>query len=540
MSRRGNILLATLAAAVWPLLLSAQQHDHGHGSGDDDVKLLSTMGSLHYTVTTSAAAQPWFDQGLRFYWAFNHEEAVRSFREAERLDPACAMCAFGQALALGPNINAPMDPAAGEEAWKIVQRAASLAGQNGRETAMIAALQARYQPGTERAVADSHWSVAIAKVAEAHPGDLELKALSAEAIMDLSPWNYWSGGKPRPQTPAMLALIDDVLAVNPDHPGGCHLLIHAVEAQDPARAVGCAERLAGLMPGAGHLVHMPAHIYIRLGRYADAIRMNEHAVHADQELFEGPGKANGFYGVAYYPHNWHFMSFAAAMAGRKSVAMLAAHKTAEAITVDVARAVPAVEPVGAIPWYTMVTFGDWGGILAQPMPPADLRFTSAMAYYARGMAFSAGRRWAEARAALDTVQRIAKSYAEGEPKVALSIAALALEGEMQLRSGKPRSAVATFQKAVAMEDQLNYTEPPTWYYPMRQSLGKAQLAAGDATAAEQTYRADLKQFPGNGWSLLGLRQSLEKQGRVKEANDLAVQQAAAWKDSDVVPVASRF
>jgi tetratricopeptide (TPR) repeat protein len=540
MSRSVNTLLTLLLVAAGPSALSGQ-HDHGQGDAakDNPPVLLTSLGNLTYPVTTTAAAQPWFDQGLRFYWAFNHEEAIRSFREAERLDPACAMCAFGQALALGPNINAPMDPAVGAQAREIAERAAGLTGRNGREEAMIAALQQRYARGVERAAADSAWATAIARVAEAHPGDLELKALVAEAIMDLSPWNYWSQGQPRPQTDAMLKQIDDVLAVSPDHPGACHLLIHAVEAHDPARAVACAERLASLMPGAGHLVHMPAHIYIRLGRYAEAIKINEHAVHADQHLFEGPGKANGFYGLAYYPHNWHFMSFAAAMDNNRAVAMHAARETVKAITVQVARDVPAVEPVGAITWYTMVTFGDWAGILAEPMPPADLRFTSGMAYYARGMAFSAGRRWAEARAALDSVKRIAKAYPEGETRVALEIAALALGGEVQMRSGRPKEAVATLTQATALEDKLNYTEPPTWFYPIRQSLGKAQLLAGDAVAAEATYRHDLKQFPGNGWSLIGLHQSLVKQKKMDEAAAVWPEVEEAWK-GQARPAGSRF
>ncbi|HWA16442.1 MAG TPA: tetratricopeptide repeat protein [Gemmatimonadales bacterium] len=540
MSRPSNILLAFALVAAGPAILGAQ-HDHAGGgsTGDDPPQLLDNLGTLAYPVTTTSMAQLWFNQGLRFYWAFNHEEAIRSFREAERLDPNCAMCAFGQALSLGPNINAPMEDAAAKQAWEIVQRAERLPGKNGRESGMIAALRQRYDPSLSRAAADSAWATAIGKMAAAHPGDLELKSLAAEAIMDLSPWNYWSNGEPRPQTADLLAMIDAVIAVNPNHPGACHLLIHAVEAVDPERALGCAERLASLMPGAGHLVHMPAHIYIRLGRYDDAIKLNEHAVHADQHLFEGPGKANGFYGLSYYPHNWHFMSFAAAMDNNRGVALKAARETARSITPTVARAVPAVEPVGAITWYTMVTFGEWAAILAEPMPPADLRFTSGMAYYARGMALSAGRRWPEARAALDSVQRIAKAYPEGEPQVALQIAALALEGEMQLRSGNPKQSVVSFTKATALEDGLNYTEPPTWYYPIRQSLGKAQLAAGDAAGAEATYRHDLKQFPGNGWSLIGLHQSLVKQGRMEEAATLWPEVETTWK-GQVRPGASRF
>lgn len=533
--------LLALAATVLPAALAGQ--DHAHHPVRDTMPLYDNLGALHYAVTTSdPLAQAYFDQGLRLYWAFNHAEAVRAFAEAERRDPACAMCAFGQALALGPNINAPMDSAAGVQAWGVVQRALRLPGRDAREAEAIRALAGRYDPARSRAAADSAWAEAIGEVADRYPQDPDLQAFHAEALMDLSPWRYWlPDGSARPATLTILARIERVLAANPDHPGGCHLLIHAVEAVEPERAVACAERLAGLMPGAGHLVHMPGHIYIRVGRYADAIRANEHAVHADEHFFEGPNVSrHGLYGLGYYPHNWHFMSFAASMSGRRGVALHAARQVTATVGSEQARAQPWLEAVTPVVYSTMVTFGDWDGILAEPLPPRDLRYTTGMAYYARGVAFAARRRWAEARAALDSVTAIAPGLPEGDNRIALQIAGRMLEGEILLRSGQSRAAVRAFTDAVGLEDGLAYTEPPTWYYPARHSLGKALLAAGAAAEAERVYREDLRDFPENGWSLFGLARSLERQGRTSEAREVEARFRAAWKDADVTLTASRF
>lgn len=543
MSRTHHAWLALLAGLTLPAVAAAQDHGHGTGETAQGTPLYTTLGTLHYPVaTTRPEAQAYFDQGLRFYWAFNHEAAIRSFGEAERLDSLCAMCAFGQALAMGPNINAPMDPAVAPKAWATAQRAARLAGQNLRDRALTSALLKRYDPARERTAADSAWATAIAVVADAYPTHLEIQGLAAEALMDLSPWRYWTPtGEARPDTPRLLARIDAILAANGEHPGGCHLLIHAVEAKAPERAIACAERLASQMPGAGHLVHMPAHIYIRLGRYADAIRINEDAVHADEHLFEGPSAGkNSFYGLAYYPHNWHFMSFAASMAADQETAMRAARQTTASITIEVARAVPSLEPIGAVAWQTMITFGQWKAVLAEPLPPADLRYLTGMAYYARGMAFSANRRWAEAHAARDSVQRISRGYPEGDPQIALQIAALALEGEILQRSGKASASVAPFLRAVELEDGLAYTEPPTWYYPVRQSLGKAMLAAGDLTGAERIYREDLQRFPHNPWSLTGLQRSLTRQGKQVEAGQVGKQLENALSGNGIQLTASRY
>lgn len=543
MPARTAAALLFLAAA--PLAAqSGGPHAHDHAGTDSTIPLYTNLGNLHYPVTTGVGrAQAYFDQGLRLYWAFNHAESERSFAEAERLDPGCAMCAFGQALALGPNINAPMDSAAGARAWTHALRAQGhAAAAPERERAMIGALIRRYEPAAARTTADSAWADAIGAVADRYPDDPELQALAAEALMDLSPWNYWEkDGSARPATPGILSRLEGVITRDPNHPGACHLYIHAVEATQPARAVDCAERLAALMPGAGHLVHMPGHIYIRVGRYRDAIRANEHAVHADQGYLEGPSALRGgIYGLGYYPHNWHFMSFAAALAGESKVALHAARKVTETVGYDIARQQPWVEAVTPIVYWTMVNFGRWDELLAEPLPPADLRYTYGMANYARGVAYAAKGRWAQAAAARDTVQAVADSMPDSDNRVAMRIAAKMVEGEIALRRGNARDAVLRFREAAEMEDGMTYIEPPTWYFPVRHSLGKALLAAGDAAEAERVYREDLVRFPENGWALLGLRISLERQGKRTEALVVDARFREAWKGADVRIQSSRF
>lgn len=541
---RGACLALLAAGPISAQTESYASHAHSAAQSDGEVPLYTNLGTLHYAVTTvSSEAQAYFDQGLRLYWGFNHAESARAFAEAVRLDTTCALCAFGQALAFGPNINAPMDSADGAAAWEITQRAtAAAAGVNEREQAMIAALRLRYDPATARAAADSAWAHAIGEVADRYPEDPELQAFAAEALMDLSPWYYWEkDGSPRPATATILARLEGVLARDANHPGACHLFIHAVEATQPARAVACAERLAALMPGAGHVVHMPGHIYIRVGRYRDAITANEHAVHADQSYFEGPAVSKqGMYALGYYPHNWHFMSFAAAMAGQGGVALRAARKVTESVGYEVARKAPWVEAVTPIVYWTLVNFGRWNDVLDEPLPPSDLRYTTGMAFYARGVAFAAKGRWAEARAALDSVQAVAGAMAEGENRVAMRIGARMVEGEIALRQGRIRDAVRHFRDAADMEDAMTYIEPPTWYFPVRHSLGKALLAAGEAIEAERVYRQDLDRFPENGWALLGLKLSLEKQGKRTEAAAVAARFQEAWRGADVRITSSRF
>ncbi len=512
----------------------------------DDVPLYDNLGTLHHEITTEvAAAQDYFDQGLRWLYAFNHVAAAQSFMVAESLDPTCAMCGWGVALANAPNLNLPMDSAAGAEGYAAIQRALENApGATTGERALIEAMAARFDadPLAARPALDSAYARAMGEVAAAYPGDPDAQVLYADALMNLSPWSYYTeDGEPRPDTPLILARLEAVLEQNPDHPGACHLFIHAVEANEPELAIPCAEHLAALMPGAGHIVHMPGHIYIRVGRYADAIEANRHAVHADESYLEGPHVSRrGVYPQGYYPHNYHFMGFAALMAGDSETAVYAARKVSEKVGPEIAREIEWLEVITPFVYWTLVSFGMWDEVLAEPPPPSDLRFTTGQAWYARGVAFAATGERAQAEAALDTVDAIVANYAEGDARTALRIAAEALAGEIALRNGDAELGARHFRSAAELEDGLTYNEPPTWYYPMRQSLGRALLEAGRPAEAEAAYREDLERFPNNGWSLFGLQQSLAAQGKAREAAAVQVQFEEAWKSADVTLEASRF
>jgi tetratricopeptide (TPR) repeat protein len=506
--------------------------------------LYANLGRHHFPISSRLTrTQQYFDQGLRLTYAFNHAEAIRAFTEAARLDPECAICHWGVALAYGPNINAPMDSAAGVLAYQAVQRARALAeGAPAHERALIDALSERYAevPPADRAALDSAYARAMADVVRRFPGDLEAPTLYAEALMTLRPWNYWTReGEPHPGTEEILSLLEGVLRRNPDHPGACHFYIHAVEAAQPEKAVACAERLARLMPGAGHLVHMPAHIYIRVGRWADAIEANHHAVHAD-ESYIADQRPTGVYPVAYYPHNHHFLSFAATMVGRSEQAIQSARAVVDAVPVEVAREVPEVEALLPYLHLTLVTFGRWDEVLSTPAPPRELRFATGLVEYARGVAHAARGNQAEARAALDTVRAIARGD-HGEMGVAvLEIAWHSLAGEIEARAGRLPAAAGHFRAAVEIEDELLYFEPPPWYYPVRHSLAAVELRAGNAAAAERLYREDLRRFPENGWSLFGLAESLRAQGRRLDAEEAEERFARTWAGADVELTASRF
>ncbi len=541
--------LAVVGSAISAPALRAQDtHAHHAPTASAAVPLRSDLGSWSRPVgTRSTEAQQYFDQGLRWYYAFNHAEAVRSFREAQRLDPACVMCVWGEALALGPNMNAPMEAAAETQAIAAVQRGLGMidrADARDSEVALLRALAARYLDGraATRATRDSAYADAMRTLAEASPSDPDLLALSAEATMQLSPWAYWTtDGTPRDGTDRLLGWLERALRSTPTHPGACHFFIHAVEAAKPERAVPCAERLAALMPGAGHIVHMPAHIYIRVGRWADAITANEHAVHADDSYFDGPHTTDAaFYAVAYQPHNHHFLTLASVMAGASERAITASREVTRLITPEVARAVPMLEPMLAVPVQTLVTFGRWADVLNEPLPPSDLRVALAHTWYARGVAFAAIGRVMEARATVDSIRGVAASLPEGEPRITLQIAALAVRGELALRAGDASRAVSLFREAVALEDGLSYMEPPTWHYPMRHSLGKALLAAGQAREAAQVYEEDLRRFPENGWSLTGLALALDAQQRHDDATAVRRRLSTAWRLADVTITSSRY
>ncbi len=514
----------------------------------DTVPLLTGLGSWHRRVATSVpAAQSYFDQGLRLYYAFNHAESVRSFREAQRLDRSCVMCAWGEAMALGPNMNAPMDTSAERLAVAATRRAVSLANRatvSGREAAFVRAIAARYLDGASvtRSGRDSSYASAMAAIAAAAPKDADALALAAEGAMDLTPWNYWAkDATAHAGTTRLVGWLERAMRLEPKHPGACHFYIHAVEAVHPQRAVPCAERLAALMPGAGHIVHMPAHIYIRVGRWADAIEINKRAVHADEKYFDGPHTPDsGFYTAAYASHNHHFLALAAMMAGNSATAIDASRRVTQIVTPEMARAAPMLEPLLAVPVQTLVSFGRWDDVLRMPLPATDLRVALAHSWYARGIAFAATGRSPEARATADSIRTTSRGMPQSELRVTLEIAALMVDGEVALRADNAASAVRAFTEAAALEDGLSYMEPPTWYYPVRHSLGKAQLAAGHYRGAEQSYRADLERFPENGWSLRALALSLEAQGRIREAQDAERRFVKAWRLADVEISSSRY
>lgn len=506
--------------------------------------LFDDIGDYHAPIsTTSATAQQYFDQGLTLTYGFNHAEAVRSFRAAQAADPACAMCFWGEAYALGPNINKPMDPADAPAAWTAVQQAAALApGASAREQALIEALQARYaaEAPADRSPLDAAFAHAMAAVVTAHPDDLDAATVYAEAMMDQMPWDYYhADGSAKPLTETVIATLESVLARNPDHIGAIHLYIHAVEASDtPARAEAGADRLGDLVPGVGHLVHMPSHIYLRVGRYHDATRVNELAAAAD-ESYINQCRAQGFYPALYYPHNVHFLWYTASLEGRSKVALAAARKLAENVPLDLIGGIPLIEQFLAVPMYGLIRFGRWDEVLLEPRPNSRHRFATAMWHAARGIAQAAKGRayaaelertaWREAAAGFGP-----DSYATyGYPAdVLLRIAGHVLNAAIAAANEHSDSVISELQSAVTLEDSLPYMEPPYWFFPNRQLLGHALLQRGQAAEAEAVFTRDLAKVPDNGWSLHGLAASLKHQGRHDEAARVRQKLARAWERTD--------
>jgi tetratricopeptide (TPR) repeat protein len=517
-----------------------------------EAPLFNNLGDHQHSVTTrSATAQQYFNQGLILAFAFNHAESARAFQAAQRLDPDCAMCFWGEALALGPNINAPMFPEAVPRAWAAAQKAQELASLvTPREQAYIRALQARYRekPPEDRSGLDRDYRDAMRKLVQEYPDDLDAAALYAEAIMDTTAWNYWEpDGEPGPQTAELLRVLEDVLREAPNHPLALHLYIHAVEASgDPARGEAAADRLATLVPGAGHMVHMPAHIYMRVGRYADAADINARAAAAD-ESYITQCRAQGFYPAAYYPHNVHFLWWAATAEGRADVAIGAAHKLTQLVTPDMVRQYAVVEPLLAVPQLALLQFGRWDALLAEPAPLPEFPLASALAGYAQGMALTAKGDLPKAAQKLEALRGIARTakwdtYAvyQVPAEQIVEIAELLLDAELRLRAGDKGGGIERLRKAVARQDALPYMEPPYWDYSIRQSLGKTLLTVGLARDAEQVYREDLRRHPRNGWSLFGLEQALRAQGKTASADEVKRRFEQAWARADIKLVASRF
>jgi tetratricopeptide (TPR) repeat protein len=519
--------------------------------------LYDNLGSHHTAITTtSPEAQKYFDQGMTLSYAFNHAESIRAFRHAAALDPACAMCYWGVAFAYGPNINAPITEEPAKAAYQAIGQARSAgAGAPERERAYIDALAKRYvaDPKAERAPLDRAYADAMREVAKRFPDDLDAATLFAQSLMDTSPWNYWEkDGSPRQFTNEVISSLESVLARKPDHIGAIHLYIHAVEASpNPGRATQYADRLGALVPGAGHLVHMPAHIYLRTGRYNDASVVNQQAVKADEAYFKGDAVAgNMTYQVGYYPHNIHFFVAAASMEGRQADALKAADEVRARMHGDMLRDPGMggmVQHMNLSPLYTRMRFGMWDAILAEPAPPSDLPFTTAMWHVARGLAYTGQGKLGDAeteRAAVAAVkdEPSLKTLGISSANFAASIVAIGhevLAGEIETRKRSADRAMSHFAKAVALEDGLTYMEPPDWPVPVRQLQGAALLELGRVKEAETAFRDDMKKFPDNGWSLSGLQASLTKQGRSAEAATVKARLDEQWKMADVELAAGR-
>ena len=503
----------------------------------EQVTLEPGLGNHHFAVSATAPAQQLFDQGLRLAYAFNHPEAERSFRAAAAADPACAMCWWGVALVLGPNINMPMDPAAAAPAMEALAKAQAAAPKvTDRERAYIEALTARYAAPAPavRAPLDSAYASAMALVARQFPEDLDAQVLYAEALMDLRPWDYWNAqGKPNPGLEQLVPTLEGVIAADSMNPGACHYHIHAVEKVNPSLAVPCAERLAALMPAAGHLVHMPAHIYARVGRYNDAVDANVHAVHADEEFIADRGGQSSLYTAIYYPHNYHFLAFASAFAGRSKEAIASAAAASEHTSPEVAALAVEAEYVLPARVLYLATFQQWDSVLAVPEPPANLRTARGMALYARGSAYAATGKAADARASLDTVRMLAANEEPGIRKLLLGISAAMLQGTIAQRGGNLKEAVASFQRAAAMEDSLPYMEPAFWHQPTRFALGAALLQANRPREAATAYREILAIYPESGMALNGLALSLKAGGDQAGAAELQPRITKAWSRADV-------
>ena len=514
---------------------------------------LQNLGNHKFPVTTnSSRAQLFINQAMMLVYGFNHAEATRSFREAVRLDPDCAMAYWGMALVLGPNINMAMLPDAEPLAYEMIQKAiAHKKNASDKEKAYIDALANRYSGAQKpnRAALDMAYATAMRELRDRYPDDLDIATLYAEALMDLRPWNYWTRDmQPYPETVEVMKVLESVLARNPNHPGAIHLYIHTVELARPQLAEAAAERLWTLAPGAGHLVHMPSHIFRRIGRYTDASRSNQDAIAADEDYIT-QCRAQGVYPLAYYPHNIHFLWDSATMQGRSHVAIEAARKSASKIPEGAWREVPLLHQFLVAPLFAYTRFGEWEFILKEPRPPQDSLFWTGMWHYARGMALTATGKLDEAKQELaslrintahESMDDYRVTFSRNGAKAILDIATEVLAGELSAKRGDNDKAIARLHRGILLEDNLIYNEPPDWHVPVRQALGAVLLETGRAAEAEAVYWQDLSLNRENGWSLFGLMQSLRAQGKEAQAAMIEKRFQKAWSQSDVALTASRL
>jgi tetratricopeptide (TPR) repeat protein len=518
-----------------------------HGStpapaSEKPATLLSGMGSHHRPVTTrNAEAQKFFDQGLTLIYAFNHEEAIRAFKRAAELDPQMAMAHWGIALALGPNINRDIDPERLKAAYEAAQKALSLAANaSENERAFIEALSKRYSlaPGADLRKLAVDYKNAMGEISRRFPDDLDAATLYAESAMNLRPWQLWtSDGKPAEGTEEIVAVLESVLKRDPHHIGAIHYYIHAVEAsRTPERALVYAPRLSTAVPAAGHLVHMPAHIYMRTGDYAAAAQSNKDAAEADEAFFKATGR-EGFYPLMYYNHNVHFLAIAHSMTGQYALAIEAARKLERNVAPHL-KTMPMFDGFAATPVLVLVRFRKWDEILKLPQPEAGLHGMAAIRRFARGMAYAAKGQTAQAESErklfLEAVKTVPaeSGYGLNSSSSVLQLAEQVLGARMAVAQKDYKTALELLRKAVEMEDALAYDEPPGWFLPVRESLGGALMQSGAHAEAEKIFRADLERNARNGRSLYGLMESLKAQGKKDAAQFVRREFESAWKNAD--------
>ena len=535
--------MLALRLVVWTCLAAG-------GQAASPPKLLDTLGSYHRPISSkSKKAQAYFDQGLRLLYAFNHEEAQAAFEEAGRRDPTCTICFWGAALTLGPNINLPAIPERARAAYRLLQKAQALAtGASPVERALIGALARRYanpppsEPERQQAL-DSAYANAMREVATRFPKDADVVTLFAEAMMDLRPWDFWTiDGMPQPGTEEIVATLEGVLRAEPDHPGANHYLIHAVEASPhPERALASAERLKTLVPGAGHLVHMPSHVYIRTGNYAESAEANRRAIAVDAAAPHD----HPIYAM-YVAHNFQFLWASGLMEGRSAESLQAARDMLRRVPPEMLKEMPGFDSLLTDPVIGLARFGRWTDLLQEPLPAEEFPTARGLVHAARGLALvktadraGAARELAEVEAIRERTSPDAKVGLNAASDV-LAIAADVLGAELALANGDLASGLTRFQRAVVGEDGLRYDEPPDWSFPVRHQLGAALLAAGQPGRAEAVYRADLQRHPRNGWALFGLMKSLQAQGKTEQASAAQRDFSEAWKHADVQLTASAF
>jgi len=508
--------------------------------------LFENLGNLHFGISTKdQKAQTYFDQGLKLTYAFNHAEAHRSFMEASRLDPKAAMAFWGQAYALGPNINDPMpDDERRTKSYEALNKARNKA-QNAtpKEKALIEALSHRYSDDLTKDIPTLNMAYmnAMEKVVSKFPEDADVQTLYAASVMNTMPWKYWDNiGNPAPNTLKGKAALERAMVLNPDHPGAHHYYIHMVELPKPDLAIPSADKLGSLMPAAGHIVHMPSHIYIRVGRYDDAVKANQAAILADEDYIS-QCYSQGMYPLGYYPHNLHFLWSAATLLGNSDIAIDAAKKTAEKVPIGEMITMPFLQDFASTPLLAYTRFGKWNEILTIPYPGDDYRHLKLIWHYARGIAFIRKNNIKEAKEELEALtlmkndpelETVAANYTNPTSVIA-QIAHSVVSGEIAAAEGNLPKAVEHLSKAIYLEDHLIYSEPTAWHIPVRQTLGAVLVKAEKFSEAEKLYKEDLEVLRQNGWSLMGLHQSLMGQGKLEEAKMIKQEFDTAWKHADI-------